>query len=492
MSLSIAEELELIHLEDLETHYQKGRKLWQYFPETGPVRRGLYQKHLEFFRAGKDYPLRLMLKGNRVGGTEGFGCEFTYHLTGLYPDWWEGRRFTHPVVTWAAGDTNPKTQEILQAKLLGTKDARLSTAIGTGIIPRDTITGLAMRAGVPGAVETVRVRHVTGEDSVLTLKSFEQGVESFQGNEVHIIWLDEQAPLAILAESVVRLTPTAWFEGGMLAWTVTPEEGLTDAILEFLPEGEIPVGPQSPPKFAMAISWDDVPHLSAAAKATLTSGIPAYQLDARSRGIPVLGAGVVFPLPEADYLVEPFALPKHWLRCYGMDVGWNRTACPWGAYDRENDTWYLYHEHYRGHEEPSVHAAAIQGPGDWIPGVIDPAANGRSQADGTQLLVKYRQLGLHLTEANNARESGIYEMWERLSQGRLKVFTSLTNWRKEARLFRRDDKGRIVNEHDFHLMAATRYLLLSGQKVAKAVPVARARTQEDGLAPVRGHLAWMG
>ena len=28
------------------------RKLWTYFPDTGPLRRELYQLHLEFFRLG--------------------------------------------------------------------------------------------------------------------------------------------------------------------------------------------------------------------------------------------------------------------------------------------------------------------------------------------------------------------------------------------------------------------------------------------------------
>ena len=93
MSLSASEELELLALLEAEAQYEAGRKLWQYFPDDGPYRRALYSKHLAFFAAGAHYPMRLMLKGNRVGGTEGFGCELTYHLTGDYPPWWEGKRF---------------------------------------------------------------------------------------------------------------------------------------------------------------------------------------------------------------------------------------------------------------------------------------------------------------------------------------------------------------------------------------------------------------
>lgn len=489
MVLTAREELEYISLLEQEEHYQLGRKLWTYFPDTGPLRRELYPKHLEFFARGARYPMRLMLKGNRVGGTEGFGCELSYHLTGQYPDWWEGRVFDGPIVAWAAGDSNQKTQEIIQAKLFGSKDYRLST-LGTGIIPRDSIVSIGPRVGVPGAVMSATIKHISGGASTLTLKSFEQGVESFQGNEVHVCWLDELAPIGVLTECVVRITPTPWFPGGMIAWTVTPEHGITQAIMEFLPDGTVPEGAQVPPKWVSLIGWDDAPHLSEAAKQVLEAGIPTYQLDARKRGIPVLGAGVIYPVPEEEYLVDDFEVPKHWLRAYGLDVGWNWTAAPWGAYDQETDTWYLYHEYKRGEAEPSTHAEAIRAPGEWIHGVIDSAANGRSQEDGSRLIESYRGRGLKLTNADKSIHAGIYEIWLRLTTGRLKVFRSLTQWRKEVRLYRRDDKGRIVKEND-HLMDATRYLIMSGRPVAKAVPVAADPYDQVG-AMAAGRGGWMG
>ena len=144
-------------------------------------------------------------------------------------------------------------------------------------------------------------------------------------------------------------------------------------------------------------SWDDVPHLSEAQKAEYRRSVPAYQLDARTRGLPVLGAGAIYPVPEEDYLVDDMEIPKHWPRAYALDVGWNMTAAIWGAFDRETDKWVLYYEYYRGQAEPSVHATAIKAPGEWIPGVIDPAARGRAQRDGSQLIEDYRNLGLTLT-----------------------------------------------------------------------------------------------
>ena len=139
-----------------------------------------------------------------------------------------------------------------------------------------------------------------------------------------------------------------------------------------------------------------------------------------------------------------FALPNHWPRAYGMDVGWNRTAAIWGAFDRETSTSYLYSQHYRGEAEPVVHAEAVKSRGKWIPGAIDPASRGRSQSDGHQLLEMYQSMGLDLTPANNAVESGIYDVWTLLSAGKLKVFASCADWISEYRMYRRDDKGRVV------------------------------------------------
>lgn len=216
--------------------------------------------------------------------------------------------------------------------------------------------------------------------------------------------------------------------------------------------------------------WDDVPHLDETTKAELLASTPPHLRDARSKGIPSLGSGAIYPIVESEFVCPPFAIPEYWPRAYGLDVGWKRTAGVWGAWDRTTDTVYLYAEHYRGQAEPSTHAAAIKARGDWVPGVIDPASRGRSQKDGEQLLSLYREQGLILTPADNAVEAGLYDVYLRLTTSRLKVFSTLTNWLSEYRLYRRDEKGRIVKEFD-HLMDATRYLIRSGQSVCATRPV---------------------
>jgi hypothetical protein len=175
-----------------------------------------------------------------------------------------------------------------------------------------------------------------------------------------------------------------------------------------------------------------------------------------------LGAGAIYPVQESEIVVDDFAIPPHWVRLYALDVGWNRTAALWGAWDRDSDIIYLYSEHYKGQAEPSIHADSVKARG-MIQGVIDPAARGRGQRDGEQLLKNYKDLGLQLSIAINGVESGIYDVWQRLSTGRLKIFKSLSNFKTEYRIYRRDEKGHVVKEND-HLMDCMRYLVAADAK----------------------------
>ncbi|MFN8829167.1 MAG: hypothetical protein ACK50Q_15050 [Labrys sp. (in: a-proteobacteria)] len=228
--------------------------------------------------------------------------------------------------------------------------------------------------------------------------------------------------------------------------------------------------------------WDDVPHLDERAKRELLDATPAYMRDARSKGTPSLGAGAIYPFPESEITVPPFAIPAYWPRCYGLDVGWNRTAAVWIARDENNDTAYLYTEHYQSQAHPSVHASAIRARGDWIPGVIDPAARGRQQRDGEQLLANYSALGLNLFLADNAINAGLWECEQRFGTGRLKIFSTCANTIAEYRLYRRDERGNIVKKFD-HAMDAMRYAALSGIPLARKAPLILDRSQQRPSGP---------
>lgn len=209
---------------------QRENRIRSIYPDDGPLRRELYPKHLRFFKAGADFENmeRAAIAANRVGKTWGIGgYETALHLTGDYPSWWDGRRFEKPIDGWAAGDTSETTRDIVQQALLGPIGD-----FGTGLIPASRIIGEpSKRMGVAGAVDTVRVKHVSGGVSVLGFKSYDQGRKKFQGTAKHVVWLDEEPPEDVYDECLVRLMTT----NGLMICTFTPLLGLSKVALRFLP-----------------------------------------------------------------------------------------------------------------------------------------------------------------------------------------------------------------------------------------------------------------
>ncbi len=202
--------------------------------------RAKYPRHMEFFEAGADYRERCFMAANRTGKTfGGGGYEMAAHLTGQYPPWWKGRRFSHPISAWAAGDTNETTRDVIQADLFGTTtgvEGGRKGFDGTGIVPGDSLGAVTWKQGVADLADSIRVRHVSGGWSVLGLKSFDQGRRKFQGTAKHVIWLDEEPPADVYEECLIR-TATV---GGVLMLTFTPLLGISGVVRQFLPDEHRP------------------------------------------------------------------------------------------------------------------------------------------------------------------------------------------------------------------------------------------------------------
>jgi len=233
------QKLELIELLAERRRRESRRKLFTYYPNTGPLRRELYQRHLEFFRAGADFRERCFMAANRIGKTEGAGgYETALHLTGLYPEWWEGCYFDGPVRLWAAGKTNETTRDIVQAKLFGdvTREGARKGVSGTGLIPGDCIGEISWKQGVQDLIDTAQIKHASGRWSTLGIKSYQQGRGAFEGTEQHGIWLDEEPPFDIYGECLIRTATT----DGIVYITFTPLEGMTETAMAFLPGGKVP------------------------------------------------------------------------------------------------------------------------------------------------------------------------------------------------------------------------------------------------------------
>lgn len=424
-------------------------------------------KHKAFFDAGAQYPERLALSGNRTGKSI-MGCyETTCHLTGEYPIWWSGRVFNHAIDAWAVGPDARTVRDTIQKELMGPVGEW-----GTGMLPAHAIGKWFALQGTPQAIDVVMIKHKSGAWSRLGFKNYQQDILSFMGTGRHLIWCDEEVPMEIYNECNVRTATTK----GIMLCTFTPLLGLTPMVVNFCrkadfllgakpilsvadEEGEHAIG-RTVNKAVLQIGWDDAPWLDEATKERLLDDTPEHLKEARRIGAPAMGSGNVYTTPIERLTVTPFTIPASWPRLYAMDVGWNRTAVVWGALDTNTDTLYFYDEHYVGKELPSTHANAVTSRGNWIPGVIDPASRGRSQADGRQLMQQYIDLGLELRPARNDVEAGVSLIQQRAAAGKLKVFSTMTNWLKEYLIYRRDKNGKIIKEDD-HAQDAGRYVALN-------------------------------
>jgi len=486
---------ELVELDELLSEYERRkryRKIDSVFPAAGRLGRDAYPKQIAFFKAGKQFKERAFIAGNRSGKTFTVMTEVTFHATGEYPDWWEGHRFEHPVLIWCLGETNESTKDILQYELLGPYMDK-----GSGLIPKERIISTTNRPGVPNAVQTTVVEHRTNGivdgNSEVIFKSYEQGRAALQGTGINFVVIDEEpGDEEVYFECLTRTLKCRICTDdnckGRIAASFTPFNGISKVVRGFLPGGKVPEGginPENPQKWVVNLSLRDAPHMSEEEKQAYINSIEPHMRRVRVEGLPNLGSGQVYPLLEEDISVEPFPIPTHWPRVYGMDVGWEKTAVVWFAQNPDTNIWYLYSEHYAGRMEAPLHAELIRTHGFWIPGVIDPASN-RSRDDGTRLLNQYLDLGLDIRMANNSIESGISLTWQLLSCGQLKVFKTCHNWFMEQSMYHYDEKGKVPDRQPDHLLDATRYVIMSGLVLARTDPGIEDDDDDNGWFNTRG------
>jgi hypothetical protein len=101
-----------------------------------------YPKQHEFHAAGAEHRERLLMAGNQVGKTFCGAAEAAMHLTGLYPEWWTGRRFDRAVRMWAGSKTAEVARDTVQRLLIG--PPRDASQWGTGLIPRARLLDKAL------------------------------------------------------------------------------------------------------------------------------------------------------------------------------------------------------------------------------------------------------------------------------------------------------------------------------------------------------------
>lgn len=451
-----------------------------------------YPKQQQFHDLGLTKRERLLSAGNQNGKTWCGGAEAAYHLTGLYPDWWLGRRWPRPTIGWVAGVTGESTRDNPQRVLCG----RISDGWGTGMLPYNVVNwklDVSMARGVADLMDTVLVKHVSGGFSQLQFKSYEKGRQKWQGDTIDWIWNDEEPPEDVYSEGLTRVTATR----GMVYITFTPLQGPTQVVNRFLspkPE-ELEIAKRDRGHVNMTI--DDAKHIPPEERESIVAGWPEHEREARKNGTPMLGSGKIFKCPESQIKCDPFPIPVYWRHMWGLDFGQDHPfAAVAMAWDVDTDTIYVYHTIRMSDKTIVQQAAAMKAlkGGDMIPaawpqdghvrrefgGELTPVAQiFRAKPNGIKMLAEHAK---H-PDGSNSTEAGLLLMDERMKSNRFKVFSNLDEWWAEYRVYHRKE-GQIVRLND-DLMSATRVGVMQIRS-AKAVLYDPMR----GLGPRRqGELA---
>ena len=430
-----------------------------------------YPYQQNFHETGSEANQRLLMAANRIGKSYCGAAEMAYHCTGLYPKWWKGRRFPQPIVAWAGGIANETTRDIVQFELLGSPDD--PEAFGSGAIPRSCILKTERKPGVPNAKSVALIRHVSGGNSSLFFKAYEMQVEKWQGRSVDCIWLDEEPSRELYSQAVTRTLDRK----GMVYMTFTPESGMTETVASFMNNL------QSGQSLTNA-TWDDASeqimsmkgsrgHLNEGVMEQILSSYSPHEREMRRYGRPSIGSGLVFPLSEEKLMVEPIPIEDHWPRIAAIDFGWDHpTAVVWCAFDRESEIFYVYDSYRASKASPSVHAEIIRTRPHFIPIAYPHDGNRRDSMGNPGLADQYRNIGCnflleHFTnppalgdkKGSNSVEEGLMALLQAMEADKFKVFSNLSDWFEEFRMYHRKDNKVVPIRDD--LMSATRYAFQS-------------------------------
>jgi phage terminase large subunit-like protein len=431
------------------------------------------------FKTTEPAQQRALICANQIGKTTCAAAEVAHHATGIYPENWDGPRFDRPVVWLCAGVSNDSTKKILQTELLGGMETE--PTFGTGMIPKTMIGTVTRKAGVPDAYESITVKGKYGE-SRIWLMAYEQGWQKFQGIRFDGAWLDEEPPLDVWSQCI---RGTISKEKSIIMLTMTPESGVTEVVAGFL--NDLKEG-----QALVQATWDDAvhdndnalhkkgdTHLTEKRKAQLLEQIPAHQREMRSKGIPFMGSGLVFPVNDEDIIIEPIEILDHWAQVIGIDFGMDH---PFAAvrlcWDKDDDCIYLTHEYRVSGKTPPKHCEVINHWGGWQPVMWPHDGIIRDKGSGVPLAKQYRRspdnpggLKMHYEKFSNPPgmgqkegeggqgvEVGLMEMLTYMEAGKFKVFSTCKSWLEEKRMYHRKNGNLVRLRED--LISASRYAFM--------------------------------
>lgn len=457
-----------------------------------------YEPQAEFFSLGAAKRERVLLAGNQLGKTVGGAFEMTCHLTGIYPPWWTGKRFAHPVFAIAGGETSEQVRDKQQLELCGPPGD--PAAFGTGFIPKELIAARTLSHGVTGAFDTLAVRHSSGGTSTLSFKSYVQGRSHWQSVTCHVVWEDEEPPSDIHDEALARLTGD-----GILYVTCTPLKGKTLFVRRFMgPYKDADEAAGAVDRAIVRMGLVHVSHFTEEQKEQRLRGYEPRLRRARAYGDPVMEAGLIYETPLADLVIpaQPGFLawiPEHWRRIWGLDFGgasagghpFAAALCaieprpavhPW---EKDNDVFYVLHTMRMRGTIPTVEASAIKRIALNVPVAWPHDGTHTEKSTGEQLAEIYRKEGLNMLAAHATHdEAGGYQVWPGITEinnamrmGRFKVAETCHEFKDEYEQYHTDDNGKIFKEED-DVMDAVRAAWMMRRK-ARSVPLGGRRAERQ-------------
>lgn len=439
---------------------ERENKLETIFPDTGPMRRELYPKHMEFVNSTKDWRISVFLAGNRTGKTYTAASLIAQWAQGIYMPWFKGRKFTKPLSILCAGPSNQSLRDVWCKYLLG------QDGDGTGFIKKENIVKIAPRAGTSGLTDYATIKSEFGGVSTIYFRSYEQDVDTYMGYTLDVVAYDEEPPSTIYSEVQTRVATTK----GSTLMTYTPLKGMSEVTLRIINEQKKPESERN--MKIVTCTWDEIPEaqLDAATKKLMISQYSPFEIDARTKGIPSAGQGMFFPIMDDDISVRPFKIPPEWPRYMGFDYGYRRTAAVYLAIDPQTKVSYLYDCLVIKDATPADHFVAMRMKGSlWIPGASETAL---TMDSGQSRLEYYQELGLNLFPATEAKKNllaGIDIMWQNMVAGQLKIFDNLEAWFAEKNTYHMNERMKVADlPHD--LMDATRYAIVDGMEYATINP----------------------
>jgi len=438
--------LELAELEELNELVETF-KLHFYSP---------YEKQKEFHHCPKRE--RLFMAGNQLGKTWAGAYEVAMHLTGLYPDWWQGARINKPNKWWVAGESGESTRDNPQRLLLGEIGE-----LGTGTIPKECIGKKSMARGVADLVDHISIKHVSGGTSHLYFKSYGKGREKWQGETINGLWFDEEPPADVYSEGITR-TNKSFDEGfGRVMITFTPLKGMSSVVARFWNN-------EDDEREIISMTIDDVDHYSDEIKKKIIAQYPEHEREARAKGIPMLGEGRVFPVAEEQITDRVSQMPNHWPRICGIDFGWgdHPTAAVMVALDTDADVVHVYEEYREKSPSLAVHASGIKAMCEYTPVAWPHDGNmaARGTNEGKKVSDLYKAEGLNMVfehakyegDRGNSVEASIADILNRMQTGRFKVAPHLAAFWEEFRMYHRKN-GKVVPVRD-DVISAVRYAVM--------------------------------